>query len=640
VKAYLPFLVFGITAGSIYGLASMGLVLTYKTSGVFNFGHGAIGAASAYVFYSVRDVHHLPWPVAALIAVGVFGVATGLIMERLAVGLASVPTSFKIVATVGLLLLIRSALVLGYGSESLTFTPFLPQRVAFSLSSVRVTYENLVVLGLGVGAAIALFALFRVTRLGTAMRAVVDDPSLLDMTGASPTRVRRAAWLIGCCFASASGVLFASAQGQLDATLLSLLVVQAFGAAAIGAFSSLPLAYVGGLAVGLLQALVSKLIAGHPGVQGLDINTPFLVLLVVLLVMPRRKLVEVGQTIRPRALAASALPPIIRRSGGAVLLAGAVLVPLIVGARLPVWTNALSQVILFLSLGLLVRTSGQISLCHVGLAAVGAACLGHSLHAGLPWGIAVVVAGLVCVPVGALIAIPAIRLSGLYLGLATLGFGILLSNFLYTKGIMFGLGGNLKTSRPTVFGLSSPRGYYYIVLAIVLVAVVVVVVVERSRLGRLLRALADSPVGLTTSGLSTNTTRVIVFCISAFLAGVGGAVFASQFGSTNGDPFPYLQSLILLAVLAISGRATVVGAVIGTLLLYVIPGYIDNANVATGLQIAFGAAAILAALASQGALGARLAAAAESSRSRVLGPAGDRWQRAHAVTPASTTATA
>ncbi len=316
---YLPFVVFGITVGSIYGLAAMGLVLTYKTSGVFNFGHGAIGAAAAYVFHSARTDWNLPWPVAALIAVGIFGLLVGLIMERLAGGLSVVATSMKIVATVGLLLAIRSLLILIYGSESLNFNPFLPQGTLVTISGVRVTYDNAIVLGLGVGSALVLFLLFRITRLGKAMRAVVDDPALLDMVGESPVRIRRAAWLIGCTFAAASGVLFASAQGQLDATLLSLLVVQAFGAAAIGAFSSLPLAYAGGIGVGLLQALLSKAIAGEPNLQGLDLNTPFLVLIVVLLVMPKRKLVEVGQVVRTSSVAREPLPPQVRAA-----LAGAV----------------------------------------------------------------------------------------------------------------------------------------------------------------------------------------------------------------------------------------------------------------------------------------------------------------------------
>ena len=627
MNAYLPFVVFGITAGSIYGLASMGLVLTYKTSGVFNFGHGAIGAASAFVFYTCRTTIGMPWPVAAVVAVGIFGLAVGVVMERLAAGLAGVATSFKIVATVGLLLAIRSLLILIYGSESLNFKPFLPQGTLLTVSRIRVSYDNGIVLLIGALAAVALFALFRVTLLGKAMRAVVDDASLLDMTGESPIRVRRAAWLIGCCFAAASGVLFASAQGQLDATLLSLLVVQAFGAAALSAFKSLPLAYLGGLGVGLLQSLVSKLIATHPRFQGLDTNIPFLVLLLALLIIPRARLVEIGQV--AKVTFASSRPGSRVVTGPAIAATAvlAVALPFIVGTKLPLWTSAGTQITLFLSLGLLVRTSGQISLCHFGLAAVGAAAFGHSLAAGLPWGLAVLAAGLLTIPVGAIIAIPAIRLSGLYLGLATLGFGILLANFFYTKGIMFGLGGNLATHRPSVF-FKGDRGFYYLVLLISLAAIGFVVSIERSRLGRLLRAMSDSPTALSTSGLGVNSARVLVFCISAFLAGISGAVFSSQFGSVNGDSFPYLTSLVLLAVLAISGRNTISSAVIATILLNVVPGYIENADVATGLQIAFGVVAIGAALASSGAVSARLAGATERASGRLVGPAGDRNRRA------------
>jgi ABC-type branched-subunit amino acid transport system permease subunit len=381
----------------------------------------------------------------------------------------------------------------------------------------------------------------------------------------------------------------------------------------------------------LLQAVVSKAIANSPSLQGLDVNTPFLVLIVVLLVMPRRRLVEVGQVVRVAAAAREPLPRPVRVVAGLVVVVGAVLVPFVVGAKLPVWTNAATQVVLFLSLGLLVRTSGQISLCHVGLAAVGAAAFGHVLAGGVPWAPALLLAGALTVPVGALIAIPAIRLSGLYLGLATLGFGILLSNFFYTKKFMFGVGGNLATSRPAFLGFDTAKGFYYLVLIVAALASALVVLVERSRLGRLLRALADSPTALATSGLSVNTTRVLVFCISAFLAGVAGAVFSSQFGSVNGDSFPYLQSLVLLAVLAISGRATVLGAVLGSGLLFVVPGYIDNANTATWLQVGFGVAAVAAALASTGVASARLAAAARAANGRLTGPARDRHERREAI---------
>jgi ABC-type branched-subunit amino acid transport system permease subunit len=632
MNAYIPFIVTGLIVGSIYGLSAMGLVLTYKTSGLFNLGHGAICAAAAFVFYELRQVHGVPWAVAAVVTVVVFGAATGLVLERLAGALSGVTTTYKIVATVGLLVAVRSIVILIWGSEQLTFEPFLPQGKAFGVSNVSVSWDNVIDMALGVAAALGLSVFFRTSRLGVAMRGVVDNPALLDMAGTAPAKVRRTAWIIGSMFAAVSGVLFASVTFQLDVNVLSLLVVQAFGAAAIGRFTSIPMAFVGGLTVGLVQKLVSKEFAGEVVLRGIDLNVPFIILFIAMLVTPKSRLQEIGRKVKDRAPTAGSFSVGTRGAGYAVLLGAALLVPHLVGTRLSLYSTGLTQVILFLSLGLLVRTSGQISLCHVGFAAVGAAAFGHMLHDGLPWGVALLLGGLFVVPVGAFIAIPAIRLSGLFLGLATLGFGILLAQYAYGQSWMFGFG-RLDTRRPHFGGLDSDTRYYYFVLAVALACVVAVVLVERSRLGRLLRGLADSPAALTSLGTNLNMIRVMVFCLSAFLAGISGAMYASLFGSVNQDSFNYLQSLVLLAVLAISGRGTVTSAVLGALLLYVLPGYIDNPDHLSLLQVGFGLAAILAAALSQGQFAEVVGRVAAAGRQRTLSPWRDRMDPVHQLPP-------
>jgi branched-subunit amino acid ABC-type transport system permease component len=625
VKSYLPYVIFGLTTGSIYGLAAMGLVLTYKTSGIFNFGHGAVGAVGAYAFYSFHQQLGLPWPVAAGLGIVVFGILLGLVLERLASVLADVSTFDRIVATVGLLLAIIAIATFAYGPEYRLFHPFLPQSVVVTLEGVEISYADLITLLIGVIAAIGLFAFFKTTRLGRSMRAVVDDPELLDMTGESPTRIRRNAWMIGSCFAAASGVLFASTQQQLDATLLSLLVVQAFGAAAIGWFTSLPVSFVGGLAVGVVQMLISSKITRFPVLQGLDFNVPFLALFVILLVARRRRLVEFGRQVKTAAGRAGELSPRIRAAGSVLTLAFGAVVPWIVGSYLPLWINALSQVVIFLSLAVLVRTSGQISLCQVGFAAVGAVAFAHAVDAGVPWLVAVLFAGLVAVPVGAIVSIPAIRLSGLFLGLATFGFGVFMADFFYTKSYMFGLG-SLRTARPGILGLGTDTGYYYVLLAFAVCAIGLTVLLERSRLGRLLRGLADSPTALMTLATSANALRVIVFSFSAFLAGIGGALFAGEFNSVNGASFPWEQSLVLIAVLAISGRSSVRAAVLGSFLLFVVPGYANNSDVSSLLQIAFGIGAIVAAVVSSKRVRAGFAKRFGGSKERLVSPTADRLE--------------
>src|SRR5438128_6428274 len=112
MRSVLPFLITGVVTGSLYGLAGMGLVLTYRTSGVFNFGHGAIGAGAAFLFYTLHVTHHLAWPLAAFLTLALFGVAVGWVMERITRGLGDVPEAVVVVATVGILLGIQGYLFL------------------------------------------------------------------------------------------------------------------------------------------------------------------------------------------------------------------------------------------------------------------------------------------------------------------------------------------------------------------------------------------------------------------------------------------------------------------------------------------------------------------------------------------------
>ncbi len=592
----LPFIVVGITSGSIYALAATGLVLTYKTSGIFNFAHGGVAAATAYAFFELHNHAGLPWPLAAALCVLVFGPLAGLGIELLARGLATATPTAKLVATIGLLLGIEGMAVVLYGSAAKDFPQFLPT-ATFKVAGVFVGVDQLIVVLVALLGVAGLFAFFRFTRIGVAMQGVVDSSDLLGLTGTNPTAVRRIAWMIGCSFAAVSGLLIAPSIG-LDPLLLTLLVVQAYGAAAIGRFSSLPLTYVGGLAVGVGAALATRFTSGYLSLQGLPSSVPFLILFGVLL-FRGRLLTEVGSQATRRIVSAARFSAGQRRLGIGVALAVAALIPTVVGTKIPVYTSALAFVVIFASLGLLVRTSGQLSLCHIGFAAVGAAAFAHLANDhGVPWVLAILAAGLVAVPVGAMVAIPAIRLSGLYLALASFGFGILLERLGYSRDVMFGINGALTAPRPSIAG--GDNAYYYVALAVLAACLALMAIIERSRLGRLLRALADSPLALSTAGTSVNVTRVLVFCLSAFFAGVGGALIGPVTGSINGTSFPSFTSLIVVAVLVIAGSGLIRSAVLAAAAYIVIPSYIENATFQEGLPAIFGLAAMLTAVASSG----------------------------------------
>ncbi|HKI42684.1 MAG TPA: branched-chain amino acid ABC transporter permease/ATP-binding protein [Mycobacterium sp.] len=601
MQEFLPFIVIGLATGAVYGLAGIGLVLTYKTSGIFNFGYGAIAALVAFCFYFLND-HGLPWGASAAISLLVFAPILGLLLELMARSLSGAGETIKVVATVGLILIVESLGSLWYPTNPPTFPNFLPQSTVRMLG-VNVTWEQIILFLFSAVAAAALYWFFRSVRSGIVMRGVVDNADLVAMSGDDPVLVRRRAWIIGSVFAGVAGLFLAPTQ-LLDGATLTTAVFAAFGAAAIGYFTNLPLTFVGGLLVGVASALVDKYSATVSWVGGLPPALPFIVLFVVLIVLPRRLLVQRRLAATMQVRRTYHAPPRIRLAAGAIAIGLLAVMPIIQADYVTVWSAALINMILFLSLGLLVRRSGQISLCHLAFAAVGAAAFGHfAANDHLPWLLALVLASLVAVPVGALIAIPAVRVSGVFLALATLGFGILMEQAFYTRNFMFGqstLG--LSSPRPAVsigaWNLSTDTGFYYLLLIIAVLVVVTLTVINHGRLGRLLGALADSPLALETHGTTSSVLKVIVFCIVAAIAAMAGALEAMLFQVGIGTYFPAFNSLTLVALVVIVTVGDPWYAVIAAIGYSVIPAYLTSATTTSVLNLIFGLGAVTAALTS------------------------------------------
>jgi ABC-type branched-subunit amino acid transport system permease subunit len=308
------------------------------------------------------------------------------------------------------------------------------------------------------------------------------------------------------------------------------------------------------------------------------------VLFVVLLVVPTRKFQQRGvrnaRRFRPIRTFSQPVTTMMLGAGAA----GLILLPNVINqARIVQYSSALGYVIIFMSLALITWTSGQISLCHLGFAAIGATTTGHLLDHGTPWPIAVLLAGLAVVPAGAIVAVPAIRLSGIYIAVATFGFGIVLQQLLYPTPLMFGTLNRVVVPRPHILGIdfTGDKAYYYLALIVTGLVAALVLAVRSSRLGQLLRALSDSPVALDAHGANTTVTRVLVFCIAAFLAGIGGGVLAgvpeSASGSAGGT-FDFTVSLVFVAVLGFCGRRPLLGPFLAAFVYQVIkiyPGFND-----------------------------------------------------------------
>jgi branched-subunit amino acid ABC-type transport system permease component len=570
-----PFVFSGISDGSVYSLAALGLVLTFKTSGIFNFAIGAQAAASAYVFYSFRIDAGMPWPFAAALALLLVGLLGSLLLERIAFWLDEAPPIMRVVATIGLIVLLQSLFTGLYGSATLQFPPFLSQHQV-SLGGTRVLMSQIIVTVLALVSTVGLSLFFRRNKIGLAMQALVDDPELLASEGTSPVTVRRYAWAIGSSFVSISGMLIAPVLG-IDVGRMLLLYIAAFGAAALGAFDNLAATFGAAIVIGVVSNVLSDELAGNSSawVAGLYTQVPFLALVAALLLVPRARLIERGGRRYRKFAPIRQLPPRFNLVAAGATLALLLVLPQIVAASdVNQYSIGLGFAIVLLSLGLLLWSSGQISLCQMAFAAIGASTFANLQHHGVAWLPALLLAGLSALPAGALVAIPSFRLSGIYLAIATFGFGLLAQNLLYTSGLMFGLSDSRSISRPKLLGLhtNSDKGYYYLVVVLAGLCALLVLLVRRSRLGRILRALSDSPAALSAHAVQTKVTRLSVFCLSAFIAAIGGALIGGAAGGAGGDPggpFGYFNSLALIAVLAFCGRRPVLGPMIAAFLFAV-----------------------------------------------------------------------
>ena len=270
-----PFLVAGLGVGAVYALSGVGLVVLYRSSGVLNFGFGALGAVGAHVAWSALE-HEWPLALAALAAVAT-SVGISLAYGRLlAPSLADREPAVRSIGTLGLALIVLGFTEWFWGEQPRRLV--LPTDAgAVEFAEVRLTYTRVLGLAAAVSMMAAVGLLLARTRIGLAMRALADHRGLSAILGIRVLEVDTTAWLISGAFAGVCGLLLANIV-RLQATVLTFLVIPAFAAAIIGRLSSLPATVAAGLAIGMLEA-VAVLV---PGFSPFRTATPFLIALLAI----------------------------------------------------------------------------------------------------------------------------------------------------------------------------------------------------------------------------------------------------------------------------------------------------------------------------------------------------------------------
>jgi branched-chain amino acid transport system permease protein len=576
VQDLLAYTIFGLVTASIYAIAASGLVVTYTTSGVFNLAHGAIGMFGAFIYWQLRFSWGWPAWIALLLVVFVLSPIFGCGLEKaLMRNLTDATEATKLAVTIGVLVaLVGAATWIWDPNLSRPFAAFY-QGNKVDILGVPVTWDQLITVGIGALCAVGLRVLLYRTRIGLDMRAVVDDRALVLLNGGRPDRASMFSWAIGSMLASLAGILIAP-YIQLSVVPLTLLVVNAYAAAVIGKLRSLPLTFLGAAIIGLLQSYAVGYLPTSTvqWMQHVPDTIPILVLFVALLVLPHQRLR--GHTGR-RGRESFPVPTYKMALIGSAVVVGlaCALAPLLSTQPLFSMSSGLGLGIVGLSLVPLLGYGGQISLCQMTFAGIGAVVYAHATGGGSPLGL--VVAFVVAAAVGALTALPAIRLRGLYLALATAALAEFCDTFVFGLSSVTVFGhhiplfgnGTLPAARLQVpfVDVSNDR-VYLVVLAVIFCAIGFgIVALRRSRHGRVLLAMRESPAACAMLGLRLTTVKLAVFSLSAGIAGVGGALLAGLSTQVAPDQFSFFQSLPLLLLMMAGGVGMVSGAFFGALAL-------------------------------------------------------------------------
>lgn len=622
---FLNYVFSGIPQGCVFALVAIGLVLIYKTTGVFNLAFGAQAFLSAAVFYKLGVDWKWPKWAAFVVAVLVLAPAFGWFLDRAIFRhLRTAPWQVKLVSALGFVIAIPELVKLKAEQFPAVVQPLMralpvflgPAQVynppglvpngqqnvdsigGIDVSRFGITRDELAVIVVTVVVVVALALMFRYTAIGLQMRAVVESPRMVELAGVDADRVSMVAWMLSSLLAGLAGVLLVPLWATVDGNNFTILIVTAIAAAAIGKLTSIPRTLVGGVALGVLIALFAgygdtilhwftddnDLVQQLKG--GIRPAIPFVLLFLVLVFMPslrdRRELTDPlsGVDPPPPALASTQLEGGMKRLNRMVFIGFLTFIVLFVlvepsidfrGQQLlgftgPIWTKQIIYVLcfatIFLSITAFTGLSGQISLATATFAGIGAFLTGNLAgRHGMDVVLAIIVGALVSLLIGALLAVPALRLGGIFLTLATLAFGLFFSNVIFPLESVSQQSGTGVISPRPIFA-PSDRAFFFFAFAVFALAGFLVILVRRGTTGGFLSALRGSEVAAASIGINGTVARIVLFALASFIAGLGGGLYSSALNvRLDTTEFEALFSILFVVLVLNAAPRTVDGSV-------------------------------------------------------------------------------
>ncbi|MBI4729253.1 MAG: ABC transporter permease, partial [Acidobacteria bacterium] len=491
----------------------------------------------------------------------------------------------RVVVTLGWLLALQAAAGLIWGFSGFHDQILLFPLHAIEIATIPVGVDQIALLTITLVLIGGFAWVFRATEFGVSLRAVSDDVDSARLIGIRTGRVTAATWAIGGALATLAGILLSPSQ-PLDTVGLTLLITQAYAAAMVGRLVSLPLTFVGALALGILQNVIPRYWTAIGSREVIAVA----MIVAVLWASHRESLAakfsggwellarraRTSRGILPFGEPPSARARTLLRGGLGLGTTLAVIV--LVGILPSSWATTFSFAATFsiaaLSVVLLTGYVGQISLAQAAFMGFGAFVTAKIVA---DWGwsfwVAMPLAALATAAIGAVVGLPSLRARGLHLAVVTLAVGVAFDKFLFNRAELVGQSGSWSFERPTLFGasLGSDRTWFLVCLAFLLLFMWGAVNLRRSKTGKLLSAVQGSEIAAAALGWPVSRLKLLGFAVSAFVAGAAGALVAGTFEGASAASFDFRQSITLVAIGTIAGVRSISAVAAAGAFRYILP---------------------------------------------------------------------
>jgi ABC-type branched-subunit amino acid transport system ATPase component/ABC-type branched-subunit amino acid transport system permease subunit len=557
------FALLGLGVGALYALASQGLIVIYRGTGVLNFSLGATAIAGVFLQYELQYEHgHSFWFSSffgVLLSATLGALTHWVVLRPLQRKRAS--TLVQLLATLGVLITVQAGVVIRYGSKPRQVPSELPTDRLVLYGSVAITVDRLILLGIGCVTAGLLWLLYRSSQFGIQTEAVSESERSAAAVGVSPNKVATLNWSLGSAIACIAGILVVPVM-TLQVTSMTTLVIAALAAALVADFKSFPIATLAGYVLGMGQTLVGRF--WHQ--QGVDQSLPFIVIIAMLVLR--------GRSIPLRDHYLRKLPTI---GNGRIswdwmlFLAGMVVFLML--TKDTKWIDALTvtlcAAIILLSVVVVTGYAGQLSLAQYAMAGFGAWVAGRLVAVfHIPFTLALVAGVAAAVPLGLIFALPAVRTRGINLAIVTLGLGTAIELIVFNNGKFTGGIKGTPVGKPHVFGydissIRHPQRYGIFVLAMALLTVIVVANVRRGRSGRRLIAVRTNERAAAAMGINIVYAKLFAFALASAIAALGGILLGFRLTSVSYQSFTNFTSITYAGLSLVGGVGHLLGAFVG-----------------------------------------------------------------------------